>query len=204
MGTYIKSQQTRITKITIPLKVNLRVRITLLAVHVIPMDIPLSLLQTLTARQRRQPVLVQQQLSNILSVLLEVLGQALLLALLLGSHERLASGLANEFHPRLDSAADAKERDLVGLSNDGKLRVVAAVVALPVRVVGNVAGGECDRIGILEGVVRAGGRVAVVGVERDTVGAVRVNREGASDAFPDAGRLKSMLLKELLAPVSPF
>jgi hypothetical protein len=90
---------------------------------------------------------------------------------------------------------------LVGLANDGKLRVVAAVIALPVRVVGNIARRESDGVGVFEGIVGAGGRVAVVWVEGDTVGAVGVNCKGASDAFPDAGRLKRVLLKQLLAPI---
>jgi hypothetical protein len=90
---------------------------------------------------------------------------------------------------------------LVGLAHDGKLRVVAAMITLPVRVVGNVTCGESDGVGVFEGIVGAGGRVAVVWVEGDTVGAVGVNCKGASDAFPDAGRLEGVLLKQLLASI---
>lgn len=83
----------------------------------------------------------------------------------------------------------------MGLPHDAQARVVAAVVALPVGVVGDVAGGDSDGVVVLERRVVAGRRVAVVWVQRDAVGAVRVDGGRAADALPDAGGLDGVFLE---------
>ena len=90
--------------------------------------------------------------------------------------------------------AHAQERNGLGLAHDGQARVVAPRVALPVRVVGNVARGESDGVGIRQRVQLARRRVAVVRVQGDAVGAVGVDGEGAADAVPDADGLDGVFL----------
>jgi hypothetical protein len=71
---------------------------------------------------------------------------------------------------------------------------VAAVVALPVRVVGNVASWEGDRVVEGHGVVAAGSWVTVVRVQRNTIGAVGINGEGFANGLPDSGGLDGLFL----------
>jgi hypothetical protein len=82
----------------------------------------------------------------------------------------------------------------LGLVDDTELGVVAAVVALPVGVVGDVASGQRNGVVVLERRVGAGGRVTVVRVQRNTVGALGINGQEAAEGLPDTRRLEGLLL----------
>lgn len=77
--------------------------------------------------------------------------------MLLSGDEGLASLLSNQLDAGSGSASYGKESDLVGLGNDGRAGVVAAGIAFPVRVVGDVAGRDGDGVVVLCGIVGAGG-----------------------------------------------
>ena len=91
-------------------------------------------------------------------------------------------------------AADAQQGNGLGLAHDGQARVVAPRVTLPVRVVGDVAGWVGDGVVVRKGVEGARSWDAVVGVQRNAVGAVGVDGEGTADAVPDADGLDGVFL----------
>jgi hypothetical protein len=132
--------------------------------------IPLSSVQTLATGQRRHAV--DKHILGRVARLIECLCQTSL-GLLLNSNELLLAGLADKIDLGSLSAADGDELGELRLIDDAELGVAAAVVALPVRVVGDVASGQRNGIVVLERVVGAGGRVTEVRVQRDTVGALR-------------------------------
>lgn len=157
--------------------------------------LPLGIAHRRPARQRWQATSsLQHPLRSLDTGRLDIVGQAGLLALLLGGNQSLGSLLANELDTGGGSGADGQESNLLGLGDDRETGVVAAGVALPVRVVGEVAGREGDRVVVLEGVVLAGGGEAVVGVEGDAVGAVGVEGEGGAELLPEAGGLDGVFL----------
>lgn len=171
------------------LPIGIRALRQLVLVHV-----PLSLRQRLPAGQRGHTA-DKEVLGDVLGRGLgQDLGQTRRLALLLGSNKRLLAGLANQLDLGARGAADGEQADDVGLADDAQLRVVAAGVALPVGVAGNVGGGQRD--GVLEGLggVGAGRGIAKVRVERHAVGSVRVDGQGLAEGLPDAGGLEGLLL----------
>lgn len=155
------------------------------------MHIPLSGVQSLATGQRRHAV--DKHILGRVARLLKSLGQTSL-GLLLHSNELLLAGLADEIDLGGLSAADGEELGELGLVDDAELGVVAAVVALPVGVVGDVASGQRNGVVVLERVVGAGGRVAEVRVQRDTVGALGVDGQEAAEGLPDTSRLDGLLL----------
>ena len=157
------------------------------------MHVPRTLLQALPAEQRWHAV-HEELLRRLHALLLEHLGEALLLALGLGRHERLAALLADELDLGVRGVADGQQGDGVGLAHDGQARVVAADVALPVRVVGDVAGRAGDWVVVGERVLATGRGPAEVRVEGDAIGALRIDCERAADALPDADGLESLFL----------
>lgn len=78
---------------------------------------------------------------------------------------------------------------------------MAAVVALPVRVVGDVTRWKGDGVIKRHGVVAAGRWVAVVRVQGHAVGAVGVDGEGFSDGLPYSCGLDGLFLRERLGLV---
>lgn len=159
------------------------------------MHIPLPRRQALAARKRRQAACLRQYgLRGRSTALLKVRGQSCGLAVLLGRDEGFGASLADELDARLCGAAHGQERHGIGLADDAEGGIGAAVVSLPVRVVRNVTSWYGNRIVKL--VRLAGGRVAEVRVERYAGRPIRVNSEGAAEAFPDAGRLKGLFLHQ--------
>lgn len=158
------------------------------------MHIPLARLQTLPTRQRRQAI-HQQFLGDIHALLLEHLRQSLLLAFRRGRDQRLAAGLANQLDLGGGRAADRQQGHRGGLVDDAQPRVVAARVALPVGVVGDVTGGDGHRVVVEGRIVAAGCGPPEMRVEGHAVGAVRVDGEGAPDALPDARGLEGLFLE---------
>ena len=172
------------------------VRVRLLLIQTVVVNSPLASSHGLATRGRGQTArLGEHQLGRLDTGLLKVGGQAAgLLALLLGGDDGLGAGLADELDARLGGAADGQESDLIGLVDDREARVGATGVALPVRVVGNVAGREGDGVVVLERRVGAGGGQAVVRVQGHAVGPVRVEGERAADTLPDTFGLEGVLL----------
>lgn len=168
----------------------------LLRNQLVLVHVPRAASKALSARQRRQAV--DKQVGGDRRGGRRGLGQertqALRLAHLGGGDERLRAGLANQLRLGRSGAADRQQGDGIGLVDDAKARVVAAGVALPVGVAGNVASGDGDGVGDAEGVLLAGRRGAVVGVEGHTVGAVLVERHEAAKALPDALALQGLFL----------
>lgn len=76
------------------------------------------------------------------------------------------------------------------MARDG---VVAAAIAFPVRVVGDVGSRDGDGVVVGVGVLRSRRRVAEV-FDRDAVAAVGIDREDTADGFPDAGGALSVFL----------
>lgn len=172
---------------------NLLVRVALLLGQPPRVDVPLAALQALPARQRRHPV--DQQLPHGRdALLLEHAREPLLPALRLGRHERPPARLADQRPLRRRRAADRQQRRGVGLADHAQARVAAARVALPVRVVGEVARGDGHGVVVAQGVEAARRGPAVVRVQGHAVGAVRVDGEGAADALPDADGLEGLFL----------
>lgn len=68
------------------------------------------------------------------------------------------------------------------------------MVALPVRVVGNISSRDGDGIIVGRRVVAAGRGIAVVRVQGNTVGAVGVDGESFADRFPDTCGLDGLFL----------
>lgn len=158
------------------------------------MDRPLARGQGDTARGRGQPADKDVLRDHTRVSLANVLGQTGSLALLLGSYEGLLASLADELNLRLGLAADGKQAYNVGLVDDAKTGVGAAAVTLPVRVSSNITSGQRDGVFVTEGIVAAGSGKAEGRVQRDTVRAVRVERQQAADTLPQTGRLNSVLL----------
>lgn len=159
------------------------------------MHIPLSRLEALPTRQRRHAI-HQQVLGDRNALLLKHARQPLLLALSSRRDQRLAALGANQLDlgAALGGIADRQQGDGVGLAHDREARVVAARVALPVGIVGDVARGHGHGVVVEGRVVAAGGRPAEVRVEGHAVGAFGVDGEGTADAFPDAGGLEGVFL----------
>lgn len=178
-----------------PILGNSLLGVRLLLVQLIPVHIPLPRRQALPARQRRQAAgHLEHPLGRLDAAILEVVRQPRRLAFLLGLDQRLGALLADQLDPRLGGAADRQKRDLLGLADVAQARIVAAGVALPVRVVGDVPRREGDGIVVLERVIAARRGIAVVGVEGDAVGPVGVDGCRAAEALPDAGRLECVFL----------
>lgn len=157
-------------------------------------DRPLARGQGDTARGRGQAADEDVLGHDTRTSLADVLGQAGRLTLLLSSNERLLTSLANELNLGLSLAAHGQQANDVGLVDDAEARVGAAAVALPVWVSGNITSRKRHGVFVAEGIVAAGGGQAERRVQRDTVGAVRVESQEATDTLPESGRLNSMLL----------
>lgn len=155
--------------------------------------VPRTLLQALPAEQRWHAV-HEQVLGRLHALLLEHLGEALLLALGLGRHKRLAALLSDQLDLGVRGVADRQQGDGVGLVHDGQAGVVAADVTLPVRVVGDVAGGAGDRVVVGQRVLATRCGPAEVWVEGDAIRALRIDRKRAADALPDADGLEGLFL----------
>lgn len=136
------------------------------------MHIPLSRVQGLATGQRRHAI--DKQILGRVASLLKGLCQTSL-GLLLNSNKLLLASLSNKVDLGSLSTTDGKELGELGLVDDAELGVAAADVALPVRVVGDVASGERNGVVVLERVVGAGGRVAEVRVQRNTVRSLGVD-----------------------------
>lgn len=160
------------------------------------MHVPLAARQRLAARRRGKTANEDVLGDNTSRRLGQELGQAVGLAVLLGSNELLLASLANELDLGLGLAADSQQADNIGLVDDGKARVRTAGVALPVGVSGNITSGQRNGVVVLEGVVGAGGGKTEGRVERDTVGALGVEGEDAAEGLPDAGGLDSVFLQK--------
>jgi len=148
-------------------------------------DIPLSAGQALSTWQRRKPTcLLKHKACGFSTTILKICSEASLLACLLGRHECLGSLLTDQLDTWLGSTADAQERDLLGLANDAKARVIAAGIALPVRVSSDISSRKGDGIGILERIIAARCWVAEIRVERNAGRAVGINGKSTTDALP--------------------
>lgn len=115
--------------------------------------------------------------------------------LLLRSNELLGSGLANQLLLRRRSASNLEQCNRVGLGDGRELGVVSSHITLPVRVLGNVCGGDGDRVVVCVGIEATGGRVAELRVHGDTGGALGVEREQPVDRGIDACRLDRVFLQ---------
>lgn len=157
------------------------------------MDIPFSRSKARATGCRWQAV-DKHILGSSLGRLLEGLGQTSL-SLLLSSDKGLLACLTDELDLGLGRASDAQKSHHVALVHDAQSRVVSAVVALPVRISGDVTCGEGYGVVVGGRVVGAGGRVAVVGVEGNAIGTVRVDGEDLAENLPDSGGLDGVFLR---------
>lgn len=158
------------------------------------MDIPLPGSKRLAAGQRRKAV-DERVLGGVPGSLAEGLSQPRL-ALLLGSDNGLLARLADKVDLGLGGASNSQQSHHVGLVHDAQSRVVSAVIALPVRVVGDVACRDGDGVVVGGRVVGTGGRVAESRVQGNTIGAIGVDGEDFAKGLPDAGRLDGVFLRE--------
>ena len=119
-----------------------------------------------------------------------------LLSLLLCGDNRLRSCFPDQLLLcSILGVADGQELNKLWLADDAGTCVVAAVVALPVWVIGDVSSWESDSIIVASWVECARCRVAELWVQWDTVGAVWVDGQEAADALPNASGLDSVFLK---------
>jgi hypothetical protein len=97
--------------------------------------------------KRRQTIRSQDALDTAL-ILLKVCCQALLLSFLLSSNQLLLTGLSKLKNIFLGCLliSEGQKSGNVALAEDAELRVVAADIAFPVRVICEVGGGESDGV----------------------------------------------------------
>jgi hypothetical protein len=128
-------------------------------------------------------------------VLLEVWAQSSL-ALLLHLCQLLCSSFTQLQHIILwrSCASHCEQGHDVRLAHHAKLGVATTNITLPVGVVGDVCGWECDGIVVEFGVIGARCWIAELWVERDTGGAFGVNRKQIVNLCVDSGRLDSIFL----------
>lgn len=91
-------------------------------------------------------------------------------------------------------APELQESDNILLRDGGQRGVVAAVVALPVRIAGNVTSRKSDGVSVKLGRDRPGMRVAELSIERDTRRAVGVDGEESSNLLPHANGADGVFL----------
>lgn len=117
------------------------------------LPVPLGL-QALAARERRQAV-DEEILSDSSGALSLDEGSKTTggVALLAGGDEGVLAGLADELLLRGGGAADGQQTDGIALVHVAQARVSPPHVPLPVRVVGDVAGGRRHGVGVLQRVV---------------------------------------------------
>lgn len=145
-----------------------------------------------TARTRRHATRTQHVLRQP-SVLLKRDRQSLR-ASLLRSNQLLRACLANQLLLRRRRASNFQQRDRIGLSDGREPRVSSSHVALPVRVLGNVGGGNGDGVVVCAGVDAAWWWVAELRVQGDTRGALGVDREEPVDEAINTPRLDRVFL----------
>lgn len=152
-------------------------------------------------RHGRQSIRAQH-LRHVGLVLLEECRQSRLGALLLQRHQLLLARISNLQHVFLGrlSRADRQEADDIGLVDGAQLRVVSPHVTLPVRVVGNVARGDRDRVIVVARVVGTRWRIAELRIEGNTGRAAAVDGKPVGDLGPEALRLDGVFLQARCQP----